>query len=186
MGIRIPYLPAIANTWQAGQVFNGAVAMTAGLTLSNQAVLIRLTAIGNTAYIDSTNSLPISFQYGGTAAQVFNKNGTITNTVGGGVTTGAIPTTLSPTIASGTVYQNTTSSYQTLTLPFYASTAGTAGTVTINMGTSSSPGTWTTVYVSGSTSSTSTTNYTLRVPPGWYYEVVVSGATIGTVNGIQE
>ena len=113
MGIRNPYFPAIANTWQAGQVFNGAITMTAGLALSNQAVLIRLTAIGNTAYIDSTNSLPISFQYGGTGAQIFNKNGTITNIVGGDVTTGTIPSTLSPTIASGTVYQNTTSSYQT-------------------------------------------------------------------------
>ena len=99
---------------------------------------------------------------------------------------GSQPKSLSPTIASGTIYQNTTYSYQTLTLPFYASTAGTAGSVTINMGTSSSPGTWTTVYVSGSTSSTACTNYTLRVPPQWYYEVVVSGATIGTVNGIQE
>ena len=186
MGIRNPYFPAIANTWQAGQVFNGAITMTAGLTLSNQAVLIRLTAIGNTAYINSTNSLPIGFQYGGAAGQVFNKNGTITNAVGGGVTTGTIPTAISPTVASGTVYQNTTNSYQTLTLPFYASTAGTAGSVTINMGTSSTPGTWTTVYVSGSTSSTACTNYTLRVPPQWYYEVVVSGATIGTVNGVQE
>ena len=186
MQVRNPYFPQVANTWQAGQVFNGAVTMTGGLTLSNQAVLIKLTAIGNTAYFDSTNSLPIAFQFGGAAGQVFNKNGTITNTVGGGVTTGTIPSTLSPTIASGTVYQNTTNSYQTLTLPFYASTAGTAGTVTINMGTSSTPGTWTTVYVSGGTSSTATTNYTLRVPPQWYYEVVVSGATIGTVNGVQE
>ena len=186
MDIRNQYFPAIANTWQAGQVFNGAVTMTAGLTLSNQAILIRLTAIGNTAYINSTNSLPIGFQYGGTSGQVFNKNGTITNTVGGSVITGTIPSTLSPTIASGTVYQNTTNSYQTLTLPFYASTAGTAGTVTINMGTSSTPGAWTTVYVSGGTSSTATTNFVLRVPPQWYYEVVVSGATIGTVNGIQE
>ena len=99
---------------------------------------------------------------------------------------GAQPKAISPTVASGTVYQNTTNSYQTLTLPFYASTAGTAGTVTINMGTSSTPGAWTTVYVSGGTSSTATTNFVLRVPPQWYYEVVVSGATIGTVNGVQE
>ena len=99
---------------------------------------------------------------------------------------GGKPTSITPTIASGTVYQNITYGYQTLTLPFYASTAGTAGSVTINMSTSSTPGAWTTVYVSGSTSSTATTNYTLRVPPQWYYEVVVSGATIGTVNGVQE
>ena len=186
MQVRNPYFPAIANTWQAGQVFNGAVAMTAGLTLSNQAILLYLTPIGNTAYIRCTEStIPIGFQFGSVGTITLNTNGTYTNIIAG-ITVGSLPSTLTPTIASGTVYQNTTTSYQTLTLPFYASTAGTAGTVTINMGTSSTPGTWTTVYVSGSTSSTSTTNYTLRVPPQWYYEVVVSGATIGTVNGIQE
>ena len=184
--IRNPYFPAIANTWQAGQVFNGAVTMTAGLTLSNQAVLLYLTPKGGTAFIRSTStSIPIAFQFGGEAMSQLNTNGTYLN-INKNITVGSLPSTLTPAIASGTVYQNTSSSYQTLTLRFYASTAGTAGTDTINMGTSSSPGTWTTVYVSGSTSSTACTNYTLRVPPQWYYEVVVSGATIGTVNGVQE
>lgn len=186
MEIRNPYFPAIANTWQGGQVFNGAVTMTDGLTLSNEAVLLYLTPKGGTAFIRSTSSsIPIAFQFGGNAMSQLNTNGTYQN-INNNILVGSLPSTLTPTIDSGTVYQNTTASYQTLTLPFYASTAGTDGTATIDLGTSSTPGTWTTVYVSGSTTSTSCTNYLLRVPPQWYYKITVSGTTIGTVNGVQE
>ena len=99
---------------------------------------------------------------------------------------GGQPTAISPTVASGTVYQNTTNSYQTLVIPVYASTAGTAGSVAIALGTSSTPATWGTQYVSGSTSSTACTLINLRVPPQWYYSVTVTDATIGTPAGIQE
>ena len=99
---------------------------------------------------------------------------------------GGQPTAISPTVASGTVYQNTTNSYQTLVIPVYASTAGTAGSAAIALGISSTPAAWGTQYVSGSTSSSVPTLITLRIPPQWYYSVTVSGATIGTVNGVQE
>ena len=99
---------------------------------------------------------------------------------------GAQPKAISPTVASGTVYQNTTNSYQTLVIPVYASTAGTAGSASIALGTASTPAAWGTQYVSGGTSSSVPTLITLRVPPQWYYSVTVSGATIGTVNGVQE
>ena len=176
--IRNPYFPAIANKWQQTQNFN--------LVNGNQNF--------GTWYAGSndgqgTNVIWQIQNVLGYTIRVYDDGNFLIGHYANGykyIQVGSLPTAITPTIASGTVYQNTTNSYQTLTLPFYASTAGTAGTVTINMGTSSTPGTWTTVYVSGGTSSTATTNYTLRVPPQWYYEVVVSGATIGTVNGIQE
>ena len=105
---------------------------------------------------------------------------------GYGIQYGVTPSALSPAIASGTIYQNNTNSYQTLVIPVYASTSGTAGSAAIALGTSSTPAAWGTQYVSGGTSSTACALITLRVPPQWYYSVTVSGATIGTVNGVQE
>ena len=99
---------------------------------------------------------------------------------------GAQPKAISPTVASGTVYQNTTNSYQTLVIPVYASTAGTAGSVAIALGPSSTPAAWGAQYVSGSTSSSACTLINLRVPPQWYYSVTATDATIGTPAGIQE
>ena len=181
--IRNPYFPALPNTWQQQQKLSGGIAIP-GNAGSNP-------GMGFYSFAESGFNPGIAIgwylTHDGIIFNVTHDGGLYAQNKGGAlVGFSSNPTAISPTVASGTVYQNTTNSYQTLTLPFYASTAGTAGSVTINMGTSSTPGTWTTVYVSGSTSSTSTTNYTLRVPPGWYYEVVVSGATIGTVNGIQE
>ncbi len=91
-----------------------------------------------------------------------------------------------PTLVSGTIYQNTTYSYQTIDIPCYATTAGTAGTVAVAYGTSSTPSTIYTKYVSGSTSSTAQAVIHLRIPPQWYYEVTVSGVTLGTPTMIQE
>ena len=196
MDIRNPYLPALANQWASPQSFcNGYVSL--GMNNDQPTVLFNLGGVPGSPNISSTSgdSLPgfvtgngqwLSNSQTGDVAYAYASRLLIGPHSGYGIQYGVTPSALSPAIASGTVYQNTTNSYQTLTLPFYASTAGTAGSVTINMGTSSSPGTWTTVYVSGSTSSTACTNYTLRVPPQWYYEVVVSGATIGSVNGVQE
>ncbi len=91
-----------------------------------------------------------------------------------------------PTLVSGTIYQNTTASYQTLYVPAYASTSGTAGTVALALGTSSTPSTIATEYVSGSTSSSAAVVMTVRIPPQWYYSLTTSGATLGTITQIQE
>ena len=99
---------------------------------------------------------------------------------------GSLPTAITPTIASGTVYQNTTNSYQTIDIPCYASTAGTAGTVAVAYGSSSTPSTIYTQYVSGSTSSTAQAVIHLRVPPQWYYELTATGVTLGTPSMVQE
>lgn len=99
---------------------------------------------------------------------------------------GAQPTMSNPTIASSTIYQNTTYGYQTIDIPCYATTAGTAGTVAVAYGTSSTPSTIYTQYVSGSTSSTAQAVIHLRVPPQWYYELTASGVTLGTPTMIQE
>ena len=96
------------------------------------------------------------------------------------------PVASNPTIVSGTTYQNNTYSYQTLYIPVYASTAGTAGTAAVALGTSSTPATIFTQYVSGGTSSTSQEVITLHAPPQWYYSITLSGATLGTVTQTQE
>ena len=206
--IRNPYFPALPNTWQQKQKFYESVYYYSAANINSSdianALKINTPNYGTTvvnAHSGVANISGFSADLFGiystyNTSQIFLLDKSFNAAIYGilhasaGKSTyvdcGVVPTTITPSIASGTVYQNTTHSYQTLTLPFYASTAGTAGTVTINMGTSSTPGAWTTVYVSGGTSSTATTNYTLRVPPQWYYEVVVSGTTIGTVNGVQE
>ncbi len=114
--------------------------------------------------------------------QVLNYNGSKNNPISLGV----IASASNPTIVSGTVYQNTTDSYQTLYVPAYASTSGTAGTVALALGTSSTPSTIATEYVSGSTSSSAAVVMTVRIPPQWYYSLTTSGATLGTITQIQE
>lgn len=99
---------------------------------------------------------------------------------------GGAPASSAPTIASATVYQNTSASYQTLYIPVYASTAGTAGSAAFALGTTDTPATIFTQYVSGTTSSTSQEVLTVRIPPQWYYSLTATGATIGTVTQIQE
>ena len=99
---------------------------------------------------------------------------------------GGAPASTAPAVVSGTVYQNTSSSYQTLYFPVYASTAGTAGTAAFALGTTDTPATIFTQYVSGATSSTSQEVRMVRIPPQWYYSITVTGATIGTVTQIQE
>ena len=103
-----------------------------------------------------------------------------------GLEIGTTPASSTPSIVSGTVYQNTSSGYQTIDIPCYATTAGTAGTVAVAYGTSSTPSTIYTQYVSGSTSSTAQSVVHLRVPPQWYYELTATGVTLGTATMIQE
>ena len=97
------------------------------------------------------------------------------------------PSSSTPTITNGTIYQNTTFSYQRLIVPVYASTAGTAGTAAVALGTSSTPSTIATEYISGSTSSTSqkVLESVATIPPQWYYSITLSGASFGTITQIQ-
>ena len=176
--IRNPYFPAIANTWSQMQTQGS---HSHSYTQQNN-------------YEDLPNNSSVTWQFGGFGQfsiggsnssaniQVLNYNGSKSNRISLGV----VPSASNPTIASGTVYQNTTNSYQTIDIPCYASTAGTAGTVAVAYGSSSTPSTIYTQYVSGSTSSTAQAVIHLRVPPQWYYELTVSGVTLGTPTMVQE
>ncbi len=173
-----PSLTNRANTWQQTQIF-----ASNSTNYSNDA-----------QYWNFTNNTTITFQWGGIGQ--FSIRGTTSsvqiaalNYYSGGVhmvQLGVVPSASNPTIASGTVYQNITNSYQTIDIPCYASTAGTAGTVAVAYGTSSAPSTNYTQYVSGSTSATAQAIIHLRVPPRWYYEITATGVTLGTATQIQE
>ena len=176
--IRNPYFPAIANTWSQPQ--------TQGSHYHYYAQLNNYEDLANNGNITWQFEGIGQFSIGGTSSsaniQVINYNGSKNNTISLGV----VPSASNPTIASGTVYQNTTNSYQTIDIPCYASTAGTAGTVAVAYGSSSTPSTIYTQYVSGSTSSTAQSVIHLRVPPQWYYELTATGVTLGTPTMVQE
>ena len=176
--IRNPYFPAIANTWSQPQTqeadYHSYTQQDNFENLSNNSsVTWQFDGFGQFFIGGSTTSANI---------QVLNYNGSKSNRISLGV----VPSASNPTIASGTIYQNTTASYQTIDIPCYASTAGTAGTVAVAYGASSTPSTIYTQYVSGSTSSTAQAVIHLRVPPQWYYEVTATGVTLGTATMIQE
>ena len=206
MGIRNPYLPAIANTWTQSQNFEKPASFQHGVILQNIANPIVLstngygiTVINTHDGIDLAGMSPQVFGlYSSQASSQFLVMDTNFNMLIKGhfraldgksanwISLGTTPVKSTPTIASGTVYQNTTNSYQTIDIPCYATTAGTAGTVAVAYGTSSTPSTIYTQYVSGSTSSTAQSVIHLRVPPQWYYEVTATGVTLGTATMIQE
>ena len=179
MDIRNPYFPALPNTWSHQQ--------TQGSHYHNY------NQLSNYERLQSGSS--VTWEFGGIGqftvsgtgssakVQVLNYNGSKNNTISLGI----VPTASNPTIASGTVYQNTTNSYQRLIVPVYASTAGTAGTAAVALGTSSTPGTIATEYISGSTSSTAqkVLESCATIPPGWYYSITLSGASFGTITQIQ-
>ena len=176
--IRNPYLPAIANTWSQTQ--------TQGSHYYNYNQLSNYERLQSGAFVTWEFGRIGQFSIGGTTSsaniQVINYNGSKINPISLGV----VPSASNPTIASGTIYQNTTYSYQTIDIPCYASTAGTAGTVAVAYGASSTPSTIYTQYVSGSTSSTAQAVIHLRVPPQWYYELTATGVTLGTPTMVQE
>ena len=175
-----PYPPllTLANTWTQTQTFNSHSTNWAS----------------DVVYWSFTSNTQVTMQWGGYGQLKLQGNSsgfnmTVNNyydNVNHFIQIGVVPSSFSPSVTSGTVYQNTTYSYQTLVIPVYASTAGTAGSVAIALGPSSIPAGWGTQYVSGSTSSTACTLINLRVPPQWYYSVTVTDATIGTPAGIQE
>ena len=183
--IRNPYFPAIANTWTQQQKLAGGLGIpgnagnnpgqwfysyaesgfnpgfNAGWYLTHDGIVFNV-PIGSGIYVQSQGS---------------------TSQIVGLIST---PSSSTPTITNGTIYQNTTFSYQTIDIPCYASTAGTAGTVAVAYGSSSTPSTIYTQYVSGSTSSTAQAVIHLRVPPQWYYELTATGVTLGTPTMVQE
>ena len=180
---------------------------TSGFGINNplRPVILSLGAVSSSIGFDFYGNLepinPGSFPSDGNWS-IFNSNGepAFNIVIGGasnpwtlrspgkvnGLEIGTTPASSTPTIVSGTVYQNTSSGYQTIDIPCYATTAGTAGTVGVAYGTSSTPSTIYTQYVSGSTSSTAQAVIHLRVPPQWYYEVTASGVTLGTPTMVQE
>ena len=180
-----PSLLNRANTWSQPQSLAG------GLGIPGSA--------GNNPGQHFTSFASLGFNPGGNLGWYLTKAGIFFNVAsGGGIYAQSSGSTSqiagirayasfsTPTIVSGTIYQNTTYSYQTIDIPCYATTAGTAGTVAVAYGTSSTPSTIYTKYVSGSTSSTAQAVIHLRIPPQWYYEVTVSGVTLGTPTMIQE
>ena len=195
-GIRNRYLPALANQWASPQSFcNGYVSL--GMNNDQPTVLFNLGGVPGSPNISSTagDSLPgfvtgkgqwLSNSQTGDVAYAYANRLLIGPHSGYGIQYGVTPSALSPAIASGTVYQNTTASYQTIDIPCYASTAGTAGPVAVAYGSSSTPSTIYTQYVSGSTSSTAQAVIHLRVPRQWYYELTATGVTLGTPTMIQE
>ena len=191
MGIRNPYFPALANTWTQPQTFKQTQIFP---TNGNPQMVVGV----NGGYIQSYNS-GIRFVAGASTGatnalfevrSTLGKSGAILeNGVyrANGIQCGNVPVASTPTIASGTVYQNTTASYQRLIVPVYASTSGTAGTAAVALGTSSTPSTIATEYISGSTSSTAqkVLESCATIPPGWYYSITLTGASFGTITQIQ-
>ena len=187
----VPYqLTMLANTWVKPQTFNAGATFIGGVTFADNST----TWSNDVQYWNFQNNTNLTFQWGG-IGQVTMKGTTssvqflVINNYSGVdhfIQLGVVPSASNPTIASGTVYQNTTNSYQTIDIPCYASTAGTAGTVAVAYGTSSTPSTIYTQYVSGSTSSTAQAVIHLRVPPQWYYELTATGVTLGTPSMVQE
>ena len=187
----VPYLlTMLENTWVKQQTFNAGATFIGGVTFAANST----TWSNDVQYWNFQNNANLTFQWGG-IGQVTMKGTTssvqflVINNYSGVdhfIQLGVVPSASNPTIASGTVYQNTTNSYQTIDIPCYASTAGTAGTVAVAYGTSSTPSTIYTQYVSGSTSSTAQSVIHLRVPPQWYYELTATGVTLGTPTMVQE
>ena len=179
MQFRNPYFPAIANTWsqmqtQGSHSHSYTQQNNYEVLPNNSSVTWEFGGFGQFSIGGSTSSANI---------QVLNYDGSKNNRISLGV----VPVASNPTFASGTIYQNTTASYQRLIVPVYASTAGTAGTAAVALGTSSTPSTIATEYISGSTSSTSqkVLESCATIPPGWYYSVTLSGASFGTITQIQ-
>ena len=192
-----PSLTNRANTWSQPQTFNHALST---LDVANS---FRINAaFGNTvinahAGIDLNGISPdiIGIYSDGLPSQVLVMDKNQDLAIGGNfismkngtrINWGIPPASSTPAMASATVYQNTTYSYQTIDIPVYASTSGTAGSVAVAYGPSSTPATNYTQEVPGSTSSTSVAVVHLRVPPHWYYSLTTTGATIGTVTQVQE
>ena len=179
-----PSLVSRANTWEQNQTFDGSASFNNDFTYwnTNPVYWDFINNSGPQYMFEGHTQLSIAGSTTGINLTLLNYNGSKNQPVRLGI----VPSSSAPAIASGTVYQNTSYSYQTLYIPVYASTAGTAGTAAFALGTSNTPATIFTQYVSGATASTSQEVITVRIPPQWYFSLTVTGATIGTVTQIQE
>ena len=145
MGIRNPYFPAIANTWVNPQSYLGGIAInSAGLTSgygivspSRPIVLALGASTGSMGFDIYGNLEPINPSSGKASQWIVRDNNnnsvlmiglnsnyqywqTRHKGVVNGIVVGQTPSASNPTIASGTVYQNTTYSYQTIDIPCYS------------------------------------------------------------------
>ena len=166
-----PGLPAPPGTAAVGGYYGGLGIGGSVDDTSNQPIFGVLASnqssngIGNTAFTVYANGVIESFW----------------------VQLGAKPVASTPTIASGTVYQNTSSSYQTLYIPItYSPTSTAAATAAVALGTADPPAAAFTNSEPAGVAVGRVDTITLRVPPQWYYSVTVTNATIGTVTQIQE
>ena len=116
------------------------------------------------------------------AAGTFNKTVSIV-----GIQYGATPASSSPTIVSGTIYQNTTGRYVFLYIPVtYSPTSTAAATAAFALGASSTPATIFTNSEPATSIAGRIDTLTLSIPPGWYYSLTVTNATIGTTTEVQQ
>ena len=209
--IRNPYFPALPNTWSQPQNFPQQMTLInrayIGQSFGGNGVWINLPANSDSGigtggnggnpwivgigtdgnFVSNANVGDVVIR--NTAGRVLIGPGVVGGEGGSGFgyQLGVSAVASNPTFASGTIYQNTTASYQRLIVPVYASTAGTAGTAAVALGTSSTPATIATEYISGSTSSTSqkVLESCATIPPQWYYSITLSGASFGTITQIQ-
>ena len=179
MRIRNPFFPGIPNTWTQTQTFNS------DSTNWNSDVV----------YWNFTSNTQVTMQWGGLGQLALRGNSsgfsmTVNNfydNVNHFIQIGVVPSSFSPSVTSGTVYQNTTNSYQTLYIPItYNPTSTASATAAVALGSSSSPSTIFTNSEPAGVTTGRVDSITLRVPPQFYYSVTVTNATIGTVNGTQE
>ena len=163
-------LLSMANTWTAKQQMNAALVLY--LNPSNYWSLVA----------DDSGGLDFGFRGDGNDVEFTAYGGAVQlrASLASRLSIGGVVNQSTPTIASGTVYQNGNFLNLTIYLPVYASTAGTDGTIAFALGTSSSPSTIWTDRVSGSTTSAKTDTKTLFVPANFYWSVTTSGATLGT------
>lgn len=184
MGLQVPpqVLLGLANTWEGDQTYEKTLTYT-----GTDGAVITTTTVSPSLNGEGGNQQLTSLINGNDSAGINSFVHAFQVTVFGNLTYfGMSPVLSAPTVASGTVYQNSTNRYISLYLPVYAATSGTSGTLAFALGASSTPSTIWTRYVNGSTSSTATDPVLLRIPPGLYWSVTTSSATLGTPTQIEE
>lgn len=183
-------LLGLPNSWAEPQGMNGGlVGPASGLVVSQvgkpAATQLLLTGSGGDGYyVEAPNGpLTLSAPNGtGSTAQPWVMGANAAN-----VTVGATPASSTPTIASGTVYQNTTGRYLYLYIPVtYNPTASAAATAAFALGASSTPATIFTNSEPAGIAVGRVDTLTLSIPPGWYYSLTVANATIGTPTEVQQ
>lgn len=180
-----PSLVSRANTWEQEQQFTQQTVFQNPQTFWTY----------GTNYFHFPQNSYLTFEFGDIGQLVFGYSSSsaqlqVVNYANGAsypISVGVKPASSAPTIASGTVYQNTSSSYQTLYIPItYSPTSTAAATAAVALGTADPPAAAFTNSEPAGVAVGRVDTITLRVPPQWYYSVTVTNATIGTVTQIQE